>query len=149
MKTRKIFLKFCLLSIALSTICTASAAQTIGSGRPRQEKLLNGLKILMWNDANAAKVGLKIRIHSGSAFDPQGKEGVMRILAENIFPTPESRDFFKEDLGGSLEIIDNYDYIQINATASPGQFLTLLETIAGAISSPTIDKEMTVKLRAQ
>jgi hypothetical protein len=53
------------------------------------------------------KVTLKVRIHSGSSFDPQGREGVMKILAENIFPTPESRDFFKDDLGGSLEIVSN------------------------------------------
>lgn len=149
MKTRKIFLKFGLLSLAVSVLCNSLLGQSVGSNRPRQESLLNGLKILMWNVPNADKVGLKIRIHGGSAFDPQGKEGVMRLLAENIFPTPESRDFFKDDLGGSLEIVDNYDYIQINASASPGQFLPLLETIARAVSTPTIDKETTVKLRAE
>jgi predicted Zn-dependent peptidase len=149
MKIRKIFLKFCLFSLALSALYGAVTAQTVGSNSPRQEKLLNGLKLLMWNDAKANKVAIKVRVHSGSAFDPQGKEGLMKLLAENIFPTPESRDFFKEDLGGSLEVISNYDYIQINTSANPDQFLTLLETVSRAVSNPNIDKETTAKLRAE
>jgi predicted Zn-dependent peptidase len=101
----------------------------------------------MWSDAKASTVSVKVRIHSGSAFDPQGKEGAIKLLAENIFPTPESRDFFKEDLGGSLEVISGYDYVQINAAATPDQFLTMLETVSRAVSNPAIDKETTAKLR--
>ncbi len=117
---------------------------------PKQEKLLNGLKVLMWPDAKSDKVAVKIRVHSGSAFDPQGKEGLMQMLADNLFPNEASREFFTEDLGGNLEIIANYDYIQINASssASPEKFLTLLETVGLAISNPSINKETTVNLRA-
>jgi predicted Zn-dependent peptidase len=116
---------------------------------PKQEKLLNGLKVLMWNDAKADKVAIKIRIHSGSAFDPQGKEGLMQMLANNLFPNEQaSREFFAEDLGGSLEITTNYDYIQINASSRPDAFVTMLETIATAVSNPAIDKETTAKLRS-
>ena len=71
----------------------------------------------------------------------------MRLLANSIFPTPASREFFKEDLGGSLEIISNYDYIQINGTAKPSEFLTLLETVSQAVANPTIDKETTASLK--
>lgn len=115
---------------------------------PKQEKLLNGLKVLMWSDAKADKVTLKLRIHSGSAFDPQGKEGLMQMLANNLFPNEATRDFFKEDLGGNLVIETNYDYIQINASSKPEGFTTMLETVATAVSNPVIDKETTSKLRA-
>jgi predicted Zn-dependent peptidase len=115
---------------------------------PKQEKLLNGLKVLMWPDAKADKVAIKLRIHSGSAFDPQGKEGLMQMLSDNLFPNESTREFFREDLGGDLEVITNYDYIQINASSKPESFLTMLETIATDVSNPTIDKETTANLRA-
>jgi len=122
-------------------------AQKPASDVPRQEKLLNGLKLLMWNDPAASDVKVSIRVHSGAAFDPQGKEGVMQLLADNIFPTAASKSYFAEDLGGSIEVISNYDYIQINATSKPSEFVTLLEAVAQAVSNPTIDKETTASLK--
>lgn len=122
-------------------------AQKTSLRSPRQEKLLNGLKVLMWSDPAADKVTVRIRVHSGSAFDPQGKEGVMKLLAETIFPTREAREFFTEDLGGSLNIVSNYDYIEIDASAKSSELVTLLETLAAAVSNPTIDKETTEKLK--
>ncbi len=114
---------------------------------PKQEKLLNGLKVLMWSDAQADKVSVKIRIHAGSAFDPQGKEGAMQLLADDLFPNDASREFFAEDLGGGLEVVTTYDFIQINAWSKPESFLTMLETLAAAVSNPAIDKDTTAKLR--
>ena len=148
MNNRFYFKIFSALLFAVALTAANVCAQTQISSVPRQEKLLNGLKVLMWNDAKAEKVSVKIRVHSGSSFDPQGKEGVMQLLADNIFPTESVREFFSDDLGGSLEITTNYDYIQINATATPEEFITMLETLANAVSKPTIDKETTAKLRA-
>lgn len=133
--------------MCLVFLAAGAHAQRPGSGVPRQEKLLNGLKVLMWSDPAASDVKVSIRVHSGSAFDPQGKEGVMKLLAENIFPTPVSRSFFSEDLNGNLEVISNYDYIQINASGKASEFLTLFETLAEAVSNPTIDKETTAALK--
>jgi len=149
MKSRKIFRKLAAFSLVCTAAVLSAQAQVAVSGSPRQEKLLNGLKMLMWSDSRANKVELKVRIHSGSAFDPQGKEGLMKILAENIFPTQDARDFFKEDLGGGLEVTSGYDYIQISATSKPDQFLTLLETVSRAVSNPPIDKETTARLRSE
>ena len=136
------------ISVLILVILTGSGfAQKPGSLVPRQEKLLNGLKVLMWNDPSTPDVRVSVRVHAGSSFDPQGKEGVMRLLANNIFPTAESRAFFKDDLGGTLEVVVNYDYIQINGTAKASEFITLLETISQAVSNPTIDKEITATLK--
>lgn len=114
---------------------------------PTQEKLLNGLRVLMWPEPAGEDVQVKVRIHAGAAFDPQGKEGVMQLLADNIFPTEAQRDFFKEDLGGSLEVTTSHDFIQINASSKPDQMLTMLETIAAAVASIDINKETTVILK--
>jgi zinc protease len=145
MRNRNLFRKVGVLLLAIAAFCFAASAQKLPE--PRQEKLLNGLKLLMWPDPKADKVWVKIRVHSGSAFDPQGKEGVMKLLADSFFPNESTRDFFTQDLGGRLEIVSNYDYIQVDASSKPDEFLTMLETLATAVSNPTIDKETTAKLR--
>jgi predicted Zn-dependent peptidase len=147
MKFRSLFLKSLLLALCTASMSLTAPAQKPGSNVPRQEKLLNGLRLLMWSDPAANDVKVSIRLHSGSAFDPQGKEGVMQLLAENIFPTAASKAYFAEDLGGGLEVITNYDYIQINASARSSEFVTLLETLSQAISNPTIDRETTAALK--
>jgi len=149
MRNKNLFQKIVLIALAVAVLIALVApaifSQTLPA--PKQEKLLNGLKVLMWSDARADKAAVAIRIHAGSAFDPQGKEGVMQMLADNLFPNEAAREFFTEDLGGGLEIITNYDYIQINASAKPDQFLPMLETLSAAVSNMAIDKETTVKLR--
>ncbi|HEV8592006.1 MAG TPA: pitrilysin family protein [Pyrinomonadaceae bacterium] len=144
MKPNALMYKFCLLLLAFAALVGSAVAQKA----PRQEKLLNGLKILMWSEPAADKVSVKIRVHSGSAFDPQGKEGLMYLLAQNFFPNEPSREFFSEDLGGNLEIISNYDYIQINATSNPASMLQMLDTLAQVVTNPTIDKETTDSIKA-
>ncbi len=150
MKNKNLFVKIVFIAfivlLLFSLVAPAIFAQAMPA--PKKESLLNGLKVLMWNDAKADKVTVKIRIHAGSAFDPQGKEGVMQLLADNIFPNEAAKEFFTEDLGGSLEVITNYDFIQINASSKPGdEFLTMLETLSTAVSNPAIDKETTAKLK--
>lgn len=149
MKNKNLFVKIVFIAIILlllfSLVAPAIFAQTLPS--PKKESLLNGLKVLMWNDDKADKVTVKIRIHAGSAFDPQGKEGVMQLLADNIFPNEAAKEFFTEDLGGSLEVITTYDFIQINASSKSEDFLTMLETLSTAVSNPAIDKEATAKLK--
>lgn len=149
MKNKNLFVKIVFIAIIVlllfSLVAPAIFSQTLPA--PKKESLLNGLKVLMWNDSKADKVTVKIRIHAGSAFDPQGKEGVMQLLADNIFPNEAAKEFFTEDLGGGLEVVTNYDLIQINASSKPENFLTMLETLSTAVSNPAIDKETTAKLK--
>ena len=140
------FKKFTILVLVLFQLAAASSAQTGKFPEPRQEKLLNNLKLLVWNEPKAEKVTVKLRIHSGSAFDPLGKEGVMALLGDALFPNESQREFFTEDLGGSLEVTSNFDYLQINATGNSDQFLTILETLATAVTNPQINKENTAKI---
>lgn len=149
MKNKNLFVKIVFIAfivlLLFSLVAPAIFSQVMPA--PKKEILLNGLKVLMWDNAKADKVEVKIRIHAGSAFDPQGKEGVMQMLADNIFPNEAAKEFFTEDLNGSLEVVTNYDFIQINASSKPADFLTMLETLSTAVSNPGIDKETTAKLR--
>ncbi|MGQ0541921.1 MAG: M16 family metallopeptidase [Blastocatellia bacterium] len=144
---RNLFARFIVVSLLFALLSNAAFAQKTGPKPPRQEKLLNGLKVLIWSGPASQMATVKVRIHAGSSFDPQSKEGVMKMLAEAIFPNRDARDFYRDDLGGGLEIISNYDYIQINAWSRPAEFLTMIETLAGAISSPQIDKDTTAAVK--
>ncbi|MGI8788362.1 MAG: M16 family metallopeptidase [Pyrinomonadaceae bacterium] len=148
MNTKNYSVKFALFFLILLTGVSFAAAQIVKSSQPRQEKLLNGLKVLLWNEPTADKVTVKLRINSGAAFDTLDKEGTMALLGDILFPDESAKEFFREDLGGSLVVETNYDYIQINATGDADQVVTILETIAKAVTKPTIDKETTAKVRA-
>lgn len=129
-----------------AVLAGSSAAQRPGSGIPRQEKLLNGMRVLMFAEP-ADRIDVRLRVHSGAAFDPQGKEGLMCLLSDAIFPNQASRDFFT-DLGGSLQVTCNYDFIEIAASSNQQGFLTMLETLAAAVSTPTLDKDVTAAIKA-
>ncbi|MGI8545291.1 MAG: M16 family metallopeptidase [Aridibacter sp.] len=143
------FQKSTFLVLFLFLLTNLSFAQSINFPEPRQDKLLNGLKVLVWNQPKTSRITVKIRVHSGSAFDPQDKMGTMVLLGRILFPEDGIKQFFEEDLEGNLEIINTYDYMQINATAKADEFVSLLETLAPAISNPSIDKEKTAKVKAE
>ncbi len=143
------FQRSAFLVLFVFLLTNLSFAQSINFPEPRQDKLLNGLKVLVWNQPKTGRVTVKIRVHSGSAFDPQDKMGTMVLLGRILFPEAGIKQFFEEDLEGNLEIINTYDYMQINATAKADEFVSLLETLAPAISNPSIDKEKTAKVKAE
>lgn len=143
------FHKYTIFVLFLFLFSNFSFAQNINFPEPREKSILNDLNILVWNQPNTGKVSVKIRIHSGSAFDPQGKSGTMVLLGDILFPEDGIKDLFEEDLEGKLEIVNTYDYLQINASGKSDEFLTILETLAPAISNPAINKEMTAKVKTR
>jgi zinc protease len=143
MKLKNYFILITLPALILFLSIGSLLAQTAKFPAPREKKLLNDLKLLTWSSPDSEKVTVKLRIHSGSAFDPKDKEGTMVLLGNILFPGEVVKQSFIEDLGGSLEIVNTYDYIQINATANKNEILTVLETISNAILNPLIDKENT------
>src|SRR5687767_6297920 len=121
MRFRNLFHKFTLLAACVMLSTAPALSQNTGSLVPRQQRLLNGLTLLMWSDPAGSAVRVSVRIHSGSSVDPQGTEGGMQLLGDNTFPAAASRGYFSADLGGSVEVITKYDYIQVNASAKPDQ----------------------------
>ena len=147
MKIIQHFVKLSISATFLLAFAVVNFAQTVGA--PQEEKLLNGLKLLTFKQKGADKITVKLRLHSGSAFDPKDKEGVMALFADVRFPNKDQvREFFADELGGSFEVVSNYDYIQINATGANDKLLTILETIAQAVTQTQIDKETTPKVKA-
>ncbi len=147
MNFKHYFKKITIIGLVLFITAGISFSQTTKFPEPRQEKLLNELDLLIWNVPNAEKVTVKLRFHKGSAFDRQGKEGTMALVSNILFPGEVPKDFFEQDLGGSLEIISNYDYIQINATADSDKILDVLQTLSNALLNPEINKETTELVR--
>jgi predicted Zn-dependent peptidase len=144
MKTKKYSKKVSLLLTIILLLATFAFSQ---SGEPRQEKLLNGLKLLVWQNAKDPKISIKLRIHSGSAFDPKDKMGVTKLLSEILFPNNLTREFFEQDLEGSLSVTSNYDYIQIDASGKSEKFLDIIETLATAVTNPDISQENFLSVR--
>lgn len=141
------FKRFTILLLFLFTSVNIICAQTANFPQPNEEKLLNGLKLLVWNTPNSNKVSVKLRIHSGSIFDQENKEGTMALLGEILFPNlAAAKEYFKQDLNGSLEIKSTFDYIQINATGDSDKFLIILQTIATAVTNPEITKVTTAQI---
>src|SRR5688572_30971607 len=149
MKKRVILTKFCILSVILPILAPLAIAQRSAIANPKEEKLLNGLRVLMWSDESAPKVNVKLRIHAGASFDPQDKEGVMVLLSEALFPNEAAREFFKDELGGGLEVTTSYDYIEISASSKPDEYLTMVETLANAVTAPVIDKATTDAVKSK
>jgi hypothetical protein len=135
-----------LCAVLAATLVPAARAQTPAA--PREEKLLNGLRLMVWNDARSAKVSVRARIHAGAAFDPLGKEGVMKLLSDIIFPGESAREYFRDDLGGRLDVVCNYDYIQIEASGDSDKFLQVMETLSAALTNPQINPESTARVKA-
>jgi Peptidase M16 inactive domain/Insulinase (Peptidase family M16) len=136
---------FCLILSVFGAFSAAGA----DIPEPRQEKLLNGLRILVWERPEDTKLIIKLRVHSGAVFDPKNKAGVMALLAESIFPTEQSRAYFEEDLHGSLKIDSNFDYIQLTVSAKSGDILPVLETLSSSVTNPPLTPENFVLVRNQ
>lgn len=146
MKIIQHFVKLTISAAFLFALANVNFAQS--NTVPQEEKLLNGLRLLTFRQKGADKLTIKLRLHSGSAFDPQNKEGVMALFADILFPNQEQvREYFTDELGGSFEIVSNYDYIQISATGATDKLLPILETLAQAVTQTQIDKETTPKVK--
>lgn len=144
MNFMKIFKNTAILFLLMFAGINFALAQT---AEPRQEKLLNGLKLLVWTNPKDEKVTLKLRIHSGSAFDPKDRVGVMAMLADILFPSEQTKEYFEQELEGSFVVTSTYDYIEIDASGKSAAFLAMLETLSTAVSNPQITDENFVKVR--
>ena len=98
---------------ALVLLCsTWVAAPAQSTPEPRREQLLNGLRILLWSRPADQNVLIKLRVHSGAAFDLAGKEGLMATLVDTMFDQ-QTRDYVTEELGGRLDVALGYDSVDI------------------------------------
>jgi zinc protease len=114
---------------------------------PESQELLNGLKVLFWPKPGSPDVLLKLRVHSGSAFDLAGKSGEMALLGDILFPDPETADFFTEQMGGKLNVAVNYDSITITMVGKADQLNNILDVLRNAILSTQLTPEVVTRIR--
>jgi len=132
----------CLLLAAL--VFARTSAQS--TPEPVREQLLNGLTVLFWQRPDA-NVLLKLRVHSGAAFDLAGKGGTMALLGDALFPDPATREYVAEQLGGRLEVSTSYDAIEVTISGKSSEFERMVEFLRGGLVSTQLTPENVAKLR--
>ncbi len=120
-------------------------AQTVPA--PERETLLNGLKILYWQQPGNPNVALKLRIHSGAAFDLADKAGMMALLSDALFPDPSTRDYVTEVLGGRLEVNTSFDAIEVTLTGKASELERMIDLLRGAVITTQLSADNVTALR--
>ncbi|MGB7924378.1 MAG: hypothetical protein WCF57_14130, partial [Pyrinomonadaceae bacterium] len=136
-----------LILLALAFVVPNGSARAQNGPEPKREQLLNGLRVLLWPRAGDPTVTLKLRIHSGSAFDLAGKAGTMALLGDALFPDPATSEFFTGELGGKLEVRTDYDALNITMTGRASEFEGIVDLLRGALVNPPPTVETLLKLR--
>jgi zinc protease len=137
---RKSPLALCLM-IGLQSFAVAQVPS-----EPERNRLLNGLRVVFLPRADQ-EVLLKLRIHSGAAFDLAGKAGSMALLGDLLFPDPTTREYFTEEMKGRLSVTTNYDAITITMKGRAREFERMVEILRTALVSPQLTAENVAKAR--
>lgn len=130
-----------LASVLIFSLClTATVGRAQSQIEPRREQLLNGLNILLWERPGSPEVLLKLRIHSGAAFDLAGKAGTMALLGDALFSDPTTREYVTQELGGRLEVTTDYDSINVTLAARSQDYERLVEQLRTALVNFSLEK---------
>jgi zinc protease len=113
---------------------------------PEHARLLNGLRVLIWSRPGDQDVLLKLRVHSGSAFDLAGKAGSMALLGDILFPDPTAREYFTE-MQGRLNVTTDYDSLTITMQGRAHEFERIVEILRTALVTTQLTPENLTKVR--
>jgi zinc protease len=127
-------IKLLTFAAALALGCQAAlpARAQSPAPEPRREQLLNGLRLLIVERPGDAKVWMKLRVHSGAAFDLANKEGTMALLSDLLFPDASTAQYVSEELGGQLDVRTTYDAIDVTLSGNATEFDRLAEMLRNA-----------------
>src|SRR5882672_8585029 len=114
---------------------------------PEHNRLLNGLRVLIWSRPGDKDVLLKLRVHSGAAFDLAGKAGSMALLGDLLFPDPTTREYFTDEMQGRLNVITDYDALTITMQGRAHEFDRIVEILRTALITTQLTPENVAKLR--
>jgi zinc protease len=116
---------------------------------PQRVQLLNGLRVLLAIRPGNPDVLVKLRIHSGAAFDLAGKAGEMALLGDLLFPDKATLEYFTtEEMGGRLDVNTNYDSITVTMQGRAGQFEQIIQLLRNALVATQLTPETVARLRA-
>ena len=113
---------------------------------PEHARLLNGLRVLIWSRPGDQDVLLKLRVHSGAAFDLAGKGGSMALLGDILFPDPSAREYFTE-MQGRLNVTTDYDSLTITMQGRAHEFERIVEILRTALVTTQLTPENLAKVR--
>lgn len=114
---------------------------------PDREQLINGLRVLLWSRPGDQDVLLKLRIHSGAAFDLAGRAGAMAMLGDVLFPDPTTREYFTDEMAGRLDVDTDYDSITVTMQGRADRFERIVEILRTALLTTQITPENVAKIR--
>lgn len=134
------------LLLAAILVSTAPAHAQL-SQQPERDQMLNGLRMLLWHRPGDADVFLSLRIHSGAAFDVEGKAGAMAVLGDILFPDPTTREYFTEEMAGRLDVDTDHDSITITMKGRAAQFERIIEILRTALVTTQITPENVARIR--
>ena len=113
---------------------------------PERGRLLNGLRVLIWARPADQDVLLKLRVHSGAAFDLAGKSGSMALLGDLLFPDPTTREYFT-DMQGRLNVTTDYDALTITMQGRATEFEQIIEILRTALVTTQLTPENVARVR--
>ncbi len=146
MKTA-VFLTFFRVSALALVLASASLSAFGQASEPQRTQLLNGLRVVQLHKPGDQNVLIKLRVHSGAAFDLTGKEGTLALLGDILFPDPNVREYFTEEMGGRLHIKTDYDALTIAMLGRAGEFERMVEILRTALVTTQLTPENITKLR--
>lgn len=139
-------LKRSVLAVCILTVLSSSVPAQVPI-EPEHSRLLNGLRVLMWSRPGEQDVLLKLRVHSGAAFDLEGKAGSMAMLGDILFPDPTTREYFTEEMQGRLIVSTDYDAITITMQGKAREFERIVEILRTALITTQLTPENVAKIR--
>jgi zinc protease len=137
----RLFLGFILLLVLSQPVLTQTASE------PQREQLLNGLRLLLWPRPGSQELIVKLRIHSGAAFDLTGKSGQMALLGDLLFPDRATVEYFTEEMNGRLDVRVNYDSITVTMQGKPSELERILELLRNALIATQLTPEVVARMR--
>ena len=146
MKTA-IFLTLLRLSALVLAVTGASLSASGQGSEPQRTQLLNGLRVVQLHKPGDPSVLIKLRVHSGAAFDLAGKEGTLALLGDILFPDPNVREYFTEEMGGRLNIKTDYHALTITMQGKAGEFERMVEILRTALVTTQLTAENVAKIR--
>jgi predicted Zn-dependent peptidase len=132
-------------------VCLVVTFQSFGLAQPPSEpernRLLNGLRVVLLTRPGEPEVVVKLRIHSGAAFDLEGKAGSIALLGDLLFPDPSTREYFTEEMKGRLNVTTDYDSMTITMQGRAGDFERMIEILRTALVTTQLTQDNFAKAR--
>lgn len=135
------------IAVLVAVAFLAPQALSQSAKAPEREQLLNGLKLLIWEQPGSPELIVKLRLNSGAAFDLSGKSGQMALLGDLLFPDAATIDYFTDELGGKLDVSVNYDSLTITMVGKASELEQVISVLRNAILSTQFTPEVVTRMR--